>query len=164
MLKFMVGIAIVAFSSFCGYRLTGKYRRKKQFFKHFSTFNSRFLEELSYSRRPLGEILSKNMYSGEFQLLLYAFATYLKERDKEFFLTLNEEVFSFLSEDEKMEICDYFLTLGKGDSRTQKEYFSSMKGRVETRFLEAEERCKRYTDLYIKLGFLCGLFILILII
>ena len=164
MLKFIVGIAIVAFSSFCGYKLAGKYRRKKQFFKQFSAFNTRFLEELSYSRRPLGEILSKNMYTGEFQLLLYEFVAYLREKDKEFFVVLNEDTFSFLLEDEKMEICDYFSALGKGDSRAQKEYFSSIKGRIDTRCSDAEERCKRYADLYVKLGFLCGLFILILII
>ena len=116
MLKFIVGIAIVDFSSFCGYKLAGKYRRKKQFFKQFSAFNDRFLEELSYSRRPLGEIFSKSMYTGEFQLLLCEFISYLKSDDKNFLLVINENPFSFLSEDEKVEISDYFLALGKGDS------------------------------------------------
>lgn len=164
MLKFIVGIAIVAFSSFCGYKLAGKYRRKKQFFKQFSAFNDRFLEELSYSRRPLGEIFSKSMYTGEFQLLLCEFISYLKSDDKNFLLVINENPFSFLSEDEKVEISDYFLALGKGDSQAQKGYFLSIKGRIDARRSEAEEKCKRYVDLYVKLGFLCGLFILILII
>ena len=164
MLKFIVGIAIVAFSSFCGYKLAGKYRRKKQFFKQFSNFNDRFLEELAYARRPLGEILSKSAYIGEFQLLLCEFVSYLHDENKEFLLTLNESPFSFLLEEEKMEVCEYFLALGKGDSKAQKSYFLSIKERINRRSMEAEERCKRYADLYVKLGFLCGLFILILII
>ena len=164
MLKFIVGTAIVAFSSFCGYKFAGKYRRKKQFYKQFCVFNERFLEELSYARRPIGEILSKGVYTGEFQILLCAFVSYLQNNDKDFFLTLNEGPFSFLTEDEKMELCDYFLTLGKGDSKAQKGYFLSVKERIEKRRLDAEEKCKRYADLYVKLGFLCGLFILILII
>ena len=164
MLKFIVGMAIVAFSSFCGYKLAGKYRRKKQFFVQFSAFNERFLEELAYSRRPIGHLLSNKLYAGEFQLLLCEFALYLQKGEKEFILALNDNAFSFLLEDEKMEICEYFLTLGKGDTNAQKGYFLSLKERITKRRLDAEENYKRYSDLYIKLGFLCGLLLLILIV
>ena len=57
---------------------------------------------------------------------------------------------------------DYFLMLGKGDSLSQKGYFSSVKEPLLRLQNEAETTCKRYADLYIKLGFLCGLLILIL--
>lgn len=163
MIKFIVGIAIVAFSSFCGYKLAGKYRRKKEFFKQFSTFNERFLNELSYYRRPIKEYISKFTYKGEFQLLLYQFLEYIDTDDKAFFLILDEAQFSFLTQEEKEEISDYFLTLGRGDSQSQKAYFLSGKERINKLRNEAEKTCNRYADLYVKLGFLCGLFILILI-
>ena len=164
MLKFIVGIAIVAFSSFCGYKLAGKHRRRKQFFIQFSGFNERFLGELAYARRPISHLLSNKTYAGEFQLLLYEFSLYLQKNEKDFILALSDNAFSFLLEDEKMEICEYFLTIGKGDTTAQKAYFLSVKERITKRRLEAEENYKRYSDLYVKLGFLCGLFILILII
>ena len=59
---------------------------------------------------------------------------------------------------------DYFQMLGKGDSSSQKTYFSAMKEEIQKRYNLAENEYKRYGDLYIKLGFLCGLFLLILII
>ena len=164
MLKFLVGIAIVAFSSFCGYKLAGKFRRKKIFFQEFFSFNERFLGELSYYRRPIKEFALKYNYKGEFQIILNEFLRYVETGDKDFFLLLNVASFSFLNDEEKNTVIDYFTMLGRGDSQSQKAYFLSAKSRLESFCHQAEEACKRYADLYVKLGFLCGLFILILII
>lgn len=59
---------------------------------------------------------------------------------------------------------DYFLMVGRGDSASQKTYFSSVSGVVSKWASDANLAAKKYGDLYIKLGFLCGLFVLILII
>ena len=57
-----------------------------------------------------------------------------------------------------------FLMLGKGDSFSQKGYFATSKDALEKLYAEAENNCKKYVHLYIKLGFLCGLTLLILLI
>ena len=54
--------------------------------------------------------------------------------------------------------------LGKGDSFSQKGYFATSKDALEKLYVEAENNCKKYVHLYIKLGFLCGLTLLILLI
>ena len=54
--------------------------------------------------------------------------------------------------------------IGKGDSNSQKNYFTSVKETLSKLKKEAEENNKKYGDLYVKLGFLCGLLILILVI
>ena len=163
MIKFFIGIAIVAFSSFCGYKLAGKYRRKKMFFVQFATFNERFLGELAYYRRPIKDFVFEYVYQGEFRVLLEEYVAGLNaERKDTFFLVLGEG-FSFLNKDEQRITEEYFSTLGKGDSSSQKAYFSSMKERINALRESSEKDCKRYADLYVKLGFLCGLFILILI-
>lgn len=162
MIKFFVGMAIVAFSSFCGYALAGKYRRKKMFFAQFASFNERFLAELAYYRRPIKNFISEYAYQGEFCVLLEDYvATLNPESDTDVFL-LGED-FTFLNKDERRITQEYFLTLGRGDSASQKGYFSSMKPRLDVLREESANECKRYADLYVKLGFLCGLFILILI-
>jgi stage III sporulation protein AB len=162
MIKFIVGIAIVIFCSCCGYKLAGKYRRKKEFYRQLSTFNERFLDELSYHRRPIIEFINAHSYKGEFQVLIYTFLDYLMDKEKEAFLTDGQ--YPFLKAEEKGEIKEYFLMLGRGSVDTQKNYFSSAKTRLENMRTEAENTCNRYVDLYVKIGFLCGLFILILII
>ncbi len=163
MTKFLLGIAIVAFTTFCGYVLTRKYRRKKLFFSQLKEFNERFLSEISYYRRPIQQFFTKYTYKEEFNDFLQFYLQRLR----------NEPQFAgqihafpdckFLTEEEKGVIEDYFLMLGKGDSASQKAYFSSMKERLNKLQVESESAAKKYGDLYIKLGFLCGLLILILI-
>ncbi len=163
MVKFLLGIAIVAFTSFCGRLLAKKYRQRKLFFKQMQEFNERFLSEISYYRRPVREFISSYAYKGEFQQLLrdYFFAI----DEKLGVLSLAEETqYSFLKEEEKRTVENYFLMLGKGDSSSQKGYFTSLKGRLSVLQEETEKEEKKYGDLYVKLGFLCGLLILILII
>ena len=164
MAKFLLGIAIVAFTSFCGYLLTKKYRRRKLFFTQFYEFNERFLNEIAYYRRPLAEFVSNYAYRGEFNELLERYVEKTSGRNGSFDLVSDNTTFDFLKQDEKRAICDYFSMLGKGDSNSQKNYFSSVKDTIGKFRKEAEDTNKRYGDLYIKLGFLCGLLILILII
>ncbi len=159
MIKFCLGVAIVALTSFIGYLLSKKYRQRKDFFIQLCTFNDRYLSELAYRRRPIREFASSYVYYGEFNALL-----------QEFFLGIEEGAdfnfpdYNFLSKEEKTLITDYFLMLGRGDSFSQKGYFSSLKETISSHTAKVTEDGKRYGDLYIKIGFLCGLLILILII
>ena len=164
MAKFLLGIVIVAFTSFCGYLLSKKYRRRKVFFSQINEFNERFLNEMSYYRRPLTEFFSKYEYTKEFKFLLDDYIQTLRNGQTSLEKALETADYDFLKKEEKSFICDYFNMLGKGDSVSQKAYFSSVKECLKKQANEAMIESKRYGDLYIKLGFLCGLFILILII
>ncbi len=166
MIKFFLGILIVLFTSFCGYIVARKYRQRKFFFQQFYLFNERFINEISYYRRPLEEFVSLYSYKGEFQVFLREYFNSIRELDGNLkireLLDFNE--YSFLNQEERGVVTDYFLMLGKGDSLSQKTFFSSTKAVLEKLKNESEVQCKKYGDLYIKIGFLCGLLILILII
>ncbi len=162
--KFLLGIVIVSFTSFCGYLLSKKYRIRKVFFSQFREFNERFLNEMTYYRRPLAEFFTKYQYKGEFGFLLEDYLVYIRKGQTSFDKLLENSDFHFLKKEEKAFICDYLSMLGKGDSASQKAYFGSVKEQLKKLETEAIETGKKYADLYIKLGFLCGLFILILII
>ncbi len=164
MIKFLLGVAIVAFTSYCGHLFTKKYRKRKLFFKQFKEFNERFLSEIAYYRRPLKQFIASYTYQDAFQDLL---TEVFKERDNPTAiqrLLYEDERFFFLKEDEKRIVEDYFLMLGRGDSTSQKSYFSTVKERLSTLQTATETDAKKYGDLYLKLGFLCGLLILILIV
>ena len=162
--KLIIGIVTIVFTTLCGYFLAKKYRQRKLFFKELSEFNERFLSEIAYYRRPIKEFATKYTYKGEFGKLLQDFFTALEENalyEDGFADILN---YSFLKVEEKQVVEDYFLMLGRGDSLSQKGYFSSVKNSLSALRSDAENACKKYVDLYIKLGFLCGLLILILIV
>ena len=72
--------------------------------------------------------------------------------------------FTFLKKEDRTVIEDYFYMIGKGDSFSQNAYFSSVKEKLFSLQKEAEESNKKHGDLYAKMGFLVGIFILILIV
>ena len=162
MAKFLLGIAIVAFTSFLGYLLAKKYRKRKDFFVQFTLFNERFLSEISYRRRPLSEFFRKYAYKGEFLTVLQNFFDRIKSERQEPLTESGD--FDFLTNEQKSVTEDYFLMLGRGDSSSQKAYFSAQKETLINLEKQAKTDCKRYGDLFVKIGFLCGLLILILII
>ncbi len=164
MVKFLLGIAIVAFTSYCGFVFAKKYRKRKLFFAQFKEFNERFLNEVSYYRRPLEEFASKYAYKGEFQIFLQNFFAEIDELSQSEHSSITFDGCEFLKNEDKSLIEDYFKMLGKGDSASQKTYFSAAKEQLAKFYAEAENEYKKYGDLYVKLGFLCGLLILILII
>ena len=164
MLKIILGVSIVAFATFCGYLLSKKYRQRRCFFTCWREFNEQFIHEIAYFRRPISDFLSLRAYEGEFQTLLQEYAQLLQEYAKNGEKWLDLSRYSFLANEEKTAIFDYFMMLGKGDSASQKAYFLSVRDTLVKYQIAANEQGKKYEDLYIKLGFLCGLFILILII
>ena len=164
MLKFTLGIAIVAFCTFCGYLLSKKYRKRKVFLAEFYDFNERFLTEISYYRRPIMQWLSENTFKQEFGMLVQLYVEQTtRNLPLQGIVTENPD-FNFLRKEEKIQAEKYFSMLGKGDSLSQKNYFSANKSTLETWCKKAEIDAKKYVDLYVKIGFLFGLFILILIV
>ncbi|MBR6773648.1 MAG: hypothetical protein IKM16_03165, partial [Clostridia bacterium] len=102
MVKLLLGLAIVAFCGFCGYFLSKKYRKRKEFYRQMSQFNERFLAEISYYKRSVPKFLTAYAYKGEFDVLLRAFYRELQQENgggRRAFAVGKEEL-PFLSADE----------------------------------------------------------------
>ena len=164
LIKFFLGVAIVAFTSFCGHLLAKKYRQRRLFFEQFYTFNENFLSEIAYYRRPIKEFASLRAYEGEFDDCLSEIFTAIEQNLSISGVFAKSDNYTFLKEEDRKTTEDYFSMLGKGDSASQRAYFSSIKERLLALRKESETDAKRYGDLYVKIGFLCGLLILILIV
>lgn len=164
MVKILLCIAVVAFTSICGYIFARKYRQRKQFFSQLLLFNERFLSEITYYRRPLKVFAAKYTYKGAFHTFLENFFNALNEKERTANFLLSFDECEFLTQEERSTLEDYFHMLGAGDSASQKAYFNGMKTLIASYQAEAEKEYKKYGDLYIKLGFLCGLLIVILIV
>ena len=153
-LKIIICIAVIAFSTMLGYFLAGKYRARRKFYDQFCLFNKQYLNELSYTRKPLPEFLKEHEYSGDFAK---AVKKTVETRD----CSVN---YSFLTKEEKSACGNYFSMLGKGDAHSQKDFFGSQTMVLEAQHAESEKQAKSRGSLYIKLGLLAGLAIVILII
>ena len=164
LIKFFLGVAIVAFTSFCGYLLARKYRQRMLFFQQFYTFNERFLSEIAYYRRPIQAFISQYTFEGQFNEFLSEVFIEREENMQIEGVFAKSDKYTFLNKEDRKVATDYFCMLGKGDSASQKCYFSSMKEKLSQLRKDTEIQAKQYVDLYIKLGFLCGLLVLILIV
>ena len=153
-LKFVISGLIIAFCVFLGFVAAAKQRMRKKFFVQFAGFNERYLNELSYARKPLSEFLREYEYSGDFAKTVSAFAQH----------RVTESKLSYLTKDEKKLCADYFGMLGKGDAVSQKSYFSSQKGELNEKKTSSEREAKSRGELYLKLGLLAGLAFVILIV
>ena len=154
LIKVLVAVLLVAFTTFLGYFLAGKYRVRKRYFAEFSRFNERYLAELSYERRQLMRFLQEETYEGEFGKAVEKFC---KERTVSFDLP-------FLAAEERTDRENYFRRLGRGDAHTQTAFYAAQSKRLEELKLQSEREAKARTELYLKLGLLAGLALVVLII
>ena len=157
MIRFLLGIFIVLFTTFCGNLLARKYKRRKTFFQEAATFNEGFLEELVYTKRPFEEFCQKRHFVGEFSQLL---SEELTRRARKRTTPLDLTEYTFLDRDERGFFSEYFSAFGRGDSLSQKGYFTQAGNRLQALKTKAEDDNKKYVELYTKMGFLCGLAIL----
>ena len=72
--------------------------------------------------------------------------------------------FDYLTDDEKKFLGDYFRMVGGSDAASQKTYLSALRKDIEERRSASGEIYKKYFALYLKLGFLAGLVLVILIV
>lgn len=164
-MKLIIGIAIVCFCGYCGVFFSKKYRKRKAFFGQFSSFNERFINEVSYYRRPLSDFANGFSYKGEFGALLFAYFDDLKQNStKNSAMDRCFSAYDFLSSEEKKFTADYFQMLGAGDSHSQKSYFSGATSTLTEWKNKTSSDAEKYGGLYLKLGVLLGLTILIVLI
>ena len=149
MIKLLLCAALVALCSGVGYLLAGKYKQRKKFFYELDLFNARMINEVSYTKMPLSAVIEKYPFSGDFGKLL-------EEKKKNGSVTGDFEI-AYLSGDEKN------LMVGRSDSGSQREYLNSARAETEKLRAESEKEYKRRFNLYVRLGFLFGLILAVLL-
>lgn len=153
-LKLLLAGCVIAFGVGMGYFAAGKYRSRARFFAQLHDFNERYLTELGYARKPLSVLLKEYEGSGDFQRTLERFSSEHVAQVR----------LSYLTDAEKKECSDYFSMLGRGDARSQREYFGARRGALGEKKSACEKQAKEKGELYLKLGLLAGLAFVILIV
>ena len=73
LIKTVLCVTLLIFTSGIGYSFALKYRKRKLFYSQFYEFNEKFLQELGYTKRPLAEFIKNTAYKGDFSELLRLF-------------------------------------------------------------------------------------------
>ena len=123
-----------------GIFLTADKKKKMQVFGELYEFNEQLLLNLKFSREPLNKIAEKYQFMPE--------------------ILRGEQV---LEGEDREIISDYIVNLGKTDALSQIDYLNGRKAALEKRKNESAQEYKKYSSLYIKIFFLVGVLIAVLI-
>lgn len=147
------GIVLLIISTFVGYVCSSKFSDRQVFYLDFLNFNKKLKQEVAFKQSTILTIVNKLNNNSDFNITT-----------KDFF-SKNELNFNkkYLTEEEKNYFYDYLREIGKTEKNYQIEYLNATNETLTLKQKACEEDAKKYKKLYIKIGFLIGLILLILV-
>lgn len=156
--KIILSVLAVVVCTFVGYKMSEKYSLRSEFFNDFYRFNREMINQLTYVKRKIPEIISNFSCKEQFLILLNEYKGYI---DGKIFCL---DKFWYLTIDEKELVTTYFILLGKSDALSQLNNLNSYNENLKNLANETTNEEKKYKKLYVKLGFFAGLSVFVLII
>lgn len=150
-------LAFIPFlTALIGYFMSIKYATTRDFWDDFSFWHKKIKSEIAFSQRSLVEIFN-NDKTADNGLFLTVAKDYVQKNK-------TDEKLNFLCKEEREFLDKYFVNLGTLDIDSQLKYLDSLETELNKFVLDAESKNKRYRPLFVKMGFLIGLVIFILVI
>lgn len=153
-MKIAAGILLLVLSTVSGYIFSLKYSERKKTFEKVLAFNSAVKNEVVFSKKSLVSIV-KNTET-DCSLIEYIRSFFLDKNVK-------EDKLKILTKSEKDFFTEYVKGLGQGDKKSQTEFLHNSETRLKSFLSDAAEADKKYRPLCVKLGFLFGLIVLIIL-
>lgn len=151
-MKLFVGLILLVLCTFLGYIQSGKYVDRRKYYNDFLSFINRLKQEVSFGQATIQEII-KNVDNNDFYSLLDNFFRYNNNRIS----------YSYLNDNDKNLFLDFVEKIGQSDSKTQLNYLNEIELIISNEYTKACENEKIYKKLYVKISFLVGLMLLILV-
>lgn len=158
-------LTIIFCFALLGYKLASYYINRRKFFYSLQLLLTNLELDVAFSQDKLKNLISKNIdsiSSKELSALCSDFYNALNERNKLSFDDVNRV--KILKKDEKDMVFNIFSSLGKYDAYSQSKEINNYKNKVNEFYSIADEECKKYASLFIKLGVIIGVLVCLLII
>ncbi len=150
-----------------GYMYSRRYVYRQQYFNGLLQFCERLISDIRFSHISLYIILEKNAdsFKGLLSQQLCGISRLLSDNRSTDEETLSEYVAQgVLTDAEYTQIIRFFSVLGKSDADNQTASVESYAAQFKIFHQEADEKKKKYSSLYWKLGLLAGAAIAVFII
>ncbi len=152
-MKYVFGAILLISATFAGKLFSLKYKDRLTFYGAFSEFNKKFKTAVGFSFRTLNDTLR----SGEQNPFTSLFIRYKDEKEEE----LKRP--SFLTAEEFSFVCEYFENAGLSDKPTQLNYLNGAEEIINEKLKKCETEYLKLKPACVKLGFLFGLILFILV-
>ncbi len=149
-MKLFLGFLLFIASILLGYILSTKFTKRTSLFSEFSSFNQLMINEVEFAQNTLTSIVDNTSNSFAKDVVVY--------------LEKNEfSKYDFLNEEENDLILNYFKNVGSQDKISQLQYLKKIDLDINKRFNMCKDEMKKYKQLYLKVGFLIGLILFVLV-
>ena len=153
-MRLITGIILLVVSTFLGFSYSGRYGERRKTFERLGSFNSRVKTEVVFSKGSLVSLVKNTDCDNPATEYIRDFFLEKKE---------SEDKLKIFTKEEKDFFTDYVRRIGQGDKKSQMDYLEAAEAKINEYISAAEEADKKYRPLCIKLGFLFGLIILIIL-
>ena len=156
-MKIFILAFIPLITAFLGYVMSVKFVESRDFWERFAFWHKKIKSEIEFSQRSLLEIFNDGKSTDKNDLFLSVAKDYVvnKKTDAEL---------NFLCKEEREFLDKYFVDLGTMDRASQLNYLNSLEVELNKFVSASDIKNKKYRPLYVKMGFLIGLVVFILVI
>jgi|AntRauTorcE11897_2_1112592.scaffolds.fasta_scaffold00001_111 stage III sporulation protein AB len=165
-MQLILSVIVLIGCSYLGYGLGNHYVKRHRFIADLIAFANHLKVEIAFSKESLKSIINShiNEFSSDFKSVLKTYLKLLKSNDYITIQDLDENINTIYVEgSEKVQMLQFFNNLGKSDCHHQVETIEKFLVYFNSFLKEANVQKHKYTGMLKKLGFLTGVFIVIVI-
>ncbi len=153
-MRLVLGIVFLILSTFFGYKFSSKFSDRRVFYNDFYLFNKQLVNEVFFSQNSIVNLVDKKTDDG-----------YFIGQVKKIILEKNNktQLSNIYTKEENDFFNDYLSNIGNGDSVSQRKYLEGIDELLKEKRQMTHDEEKKYKKLYVKLGFLFGLVLLIIV-
>ena len=161
-MKLTIGIIAIIICTFFAYRASVKYTKRKVFYDDFGAFNDKLKSEIAFSKNTILSLVASINDESDFGVLLKRRFNKNENVNALYEGSIAREL-KYLKRADVDFINDYFYSIGKADGVTELKIINKYGEEIFKNLSVAVSDEKKYRPLYVKLGFLLGILVLILL-
>ena len=162
-MKYFLIIILIACSTYIGWGFSKYYVNRKNFFKEFVLLLDKLKLDISFSKDKITDIISGyDTKNKQIKTLLNNFLIILETGNFEDDLLFKN--INILKDDEKNNILLFFKSLGRFDMDNQTKQIEAFKQEFTVFEKNATSKNDKFGSLFVKLGFIVGILISLLVV
>lgn len=157
-MKWILIIVLILVIMLIARAVSEQYKDKYDFYNNLKLFLNQFKINLSYKQDKIIEFLNKTSCKKQFSIFIESYKSYLKNN------TLNLDEIKILDDEEKKDLHDIVISIGKHDVKSELSQMESFLQTVDLKLTKAMEDKNKLCPMIIKLSLLFAIGLAILLI
>lgn len=155
----VIYILIIVLSAYLGFFVYQRLKNKRDYFKSLLDFLDRFNQNVAFVQSSFPEfILNFSSISADFKLTLNSILKHGFENNSEVFFP------DYITKEEKSLIINIICSIGVLNQEMEQDHIRKSRYEVDELYKKSKEQFEKYGALSIKLGFILGILLVILLI